>query len=80
MIGQDTLPLPDDLRVALAEWSRFYQDTLSTNEYQWPSKQVERSFVKRGRVLAHQVASALGTGYEVLYFNEETGEREPVSG
>lgn len=62
MIGRDTLPLPDELRIALAEWCQFYDETLSSNEYQWPSEEVERSFVERGRVLARQVASVLGTG------------------
>jgi hypothetical protein len=78
MIGRDALPLPHEVRIALAEWSRFYDETLSSNEYQWPSEEVERSFVERGRILAGQVASALGTEYSVLYFNDETGEREPI--
>lgn len=80
MIRPEALPLPDDLRTALGEWSTFYDDTLSSNGYEWPSKEIERDFADRGRVLARQVASALGDPYEVLYFNDETDEREAIPG
>jgi hypothetical protein len=78
MIGADSIELPEDVRADLAEWGAFYDETLSSNGYEWPSDEVEMQFVDRGRELARRVAVALGGEFEVLYFNDATSERETI--
>jgi hypothetical protein len=79
MVRPEELPLSDSLKFALQEWSAFYDHTLMSNGYEWPSTEVQRDFVERGRTLARSVAASLGGDFFVLYFNDETGEREPIS-
>jgi hypothetical protein len=67
-VRPDAVALPDELLTNLAEWGRFYDETLSSNGYEWPSDDVERAFAERGRELPRRVATALGPDFEVLYF------------
>ncbi len=79
MIGRDHLPLPPALIEALSDWNREYDETLSSNEYQWPTEAQMYDWNARGRVLAGRVAASLGPIYKLFFFDEPTGEREPVS-
>ena len=78
MIRPDSVNLAQDLRSDLGRWGEFYSETLSSNGYEWPSAEVEMQFVARGRELARRVAVALGSEFEVVYFNNATSERETI--
>src|SRR4051794_20219978 len=78
MIGPDDLALPAELKADLIAWGDSYGVTLASNAYEWPSAEIERQFVDRGRTLARRVAAALGTDVDVLYFDEETQQRERI--
>src|SRR5438270_11994083 len=78
MIRSNSIDLAEDLRTDLADSAAFYDQTLSSNGYEWPSEQVKRQFVERGRELARRVAVALGHEFEVLFFNDVTSERETI--
>lgn len=61
------LPLPEELRVALRDWTRV-QGQLAVTDFIWPDERVHLDWQLLGLELATQVQRALGDDVDVDYF------------
>lgn len=75
-VDVDNLALPVTLAAELRAWARDYASPGLEPSVTDGSKFA--AWVERGRELASSVQRALGTSFDVLYFNEATGAIEPV--
>ncbi len=62
-----SLPLREDLRLALREWARV-QGQLAVTDFVWPDATVHANWQRQGFELAARVQAALGADVQVLYF------------
>jgi hypothetical protein len=74
-LAPDELPLSASLVAQLQGWVDRH-DRLLGPRFEWPSEQAKVAFVEEGRRLLGLVRDELGSGYEVVYFDEITGRVE----
>jgi hypothetical protein len=76
MLPPERLPLSASLVEQLQRWADSH-DALLGPEFEWPSEEARDAFVDQGRRLLPLLRDELGrVGYEVVYFNDTTGQLE----
>lgn len=72
-IDLDSLPIPVDLRQALFGWAAKYDETLDHDyppDSGFASADDKKAFQLEGERLLVSLKSALGSDWEVIYFND----------
>jgi len=67
-IDPETLPISEDLKRRLAGWAREFDETLNRDDPAssgFKSDEAEQAFKERGRQLAGQLQSELGSAYSI---------------
>lgn len=65
LVPLEHLPLSDELRRRLTQWSREVDRVLMPNDYEWPDEATRRRLEDVGRSLCQEVRRELGPEYEV---------------
>lgn len=64
-------PLSAELKGRLVGWARWYDETMMSNDYEWPDDESWQAFVTEGARLCEHVSEELGPTFDVRY--EVTG-------
>lgn len=74
-----SLPISKPLKAALEDWSQEWTNIMigsDTSSWTPPGERTQIAWTDMGRLLAKRLAQELGHEFEVLYFNELSGELE----
>lgn len=71
-IVPDSLPLPEEIKLRLERWAKYYDETLSRDDplsSKFRSEEEELAFENEGKALWQILKEELGADYKVIYFS-----------
>ena len=77
MVGGEQLPISPELRSQVWSWAEVYEHQTPESNSWTPACPMDE-WLAWGRELAVALQEELGSDYEVLFHDEQTGEKNPV--